>query len=88
MVVAMIILAAKDKIVRRTVSQITDQEGGRYTERRSTYRQREGTREPCEPIPSWCLASTHVKGNAVNLCTRKREKGSHRSTKKTEMTSL
>jgi hypothetical protein len=42
----------------------------------STDRLSEGNREPCEPIPSRCLASTHVKGNAVNRRARKREKGS------------
>jgi hypothetical protein len=62
--------------VRRTVSEIHDQEGGRYTERRSTHRQSEGDREPCEPISSWCLASTHVKGNAVKRRARTREKRS------------
>ena len=44
-----------NQIVRRTVSEKRDQEGVRYAERRSTHRQSEGNREPCEPIPSWCL---------------------------------
>src|SRR5260370_29798384 len=64
-----------NQILRRTVSEIHDEQGGRSTEPCSTYRQSEGNREPCEPIPSWCLASTHLKGNAVSRRARKREKG-------------
>jgi hypothetical protein len=56
-------------------SEISDQEGDSYTERRRTHSRVRG-KEPCEPIPSRCPASTHVKGNAVNLRARKREKGS------------
>ncbi len=40
-----------NQIVSRMVSEIRDKQGGRYTEPCSTYRQSEGNREPCEPIP-------------------------------------
>lgn len=65
-----------NQIVRWTIAEIRDEQGSRYTEPCSPYRQSEGNREPCEPIPSWCLASTHVKSNAVSRRARKCEKGS------------
>jgi hypothetical protein len=80
MVVAMIIFGGQgrrcNQILRRMVSEISDSRGDRYNEPCSTYRQSEENREPCEPIPSGCLVSTHVKANGVNRRGRKRDKGS------------